>query len=149
MYDPEIQIRQGAFLPHWTKAGATYHVRLRLGDSLPQQTLRTWEEERKSTVENAMRQGRSLTQSEQKHLEFLYSEKVEKYLDAGHGACFLRRDDIAEIVANALKHSDNQDYKLFAWCIMPNHVHIIVEPLVKELHEIVYSWKWFTAAKAN
>ena len=96
-----------------------------------------------------MKQGRPLTQSEQKNLEFLYSEKVEKYLDAGHGACFLRRDDIAEIVANALKHSDNQDYKLFAWCIMPNHMHVVLEPLLKELPEIVYSWKWFTAMKAN
>ena len=29
------------------------------------------------------------------------------------------------------------------------HVHIAVQPLAKELQKIVYSWKWFTAAKAN
>lgn len=149
MYDPEIQIRHGAFLPHWTKEGAIYHVRIRLGDSLPQQVLQAWAEEKKGIIENAVQKGRALTQSEQKHLEFLHSEKVEKYLDAGHGACLLRQDDVAGIFAQALRHFNDQDYKLFAWCIMPNHVHVVVKPLVKELHEIVYSWKWFTAMKAN
>ena len=67
---------------------------------------------------------RKLTTSEQRRLDFLYSEKIEQYLDAGHGACWLQKDDIAQIVANALWHFNEQDYKLFAWCIMPNHFMI-------------------------
>lgn len=83
-----------------------------------------------------MQKGRPLTQSEQKHLEFLHLEKVEKYLDAGHGACFLRRDDIAGIVANALWHFNDQAYKLFAWCIMPNTSILLCNHLRKSYRRL-------------
>jgi hypothetical protein len=37
---------------------------------------------------------------------FLSSSKVEAALDTGFGACWIRDDRIAELVANALGHFD-------------------------------------------
>ena len=91
-----------------------------------------------------------VTPAEQARLRKLFSERVERYLDAGHGACWLQRDDVAQIVANALRYFDGKRYRLWAWCIMPNHVHVVVQPLAGyELPSILHSWKSYTANEIN
>jgi REP element-mobilizing transposase RayT len=75
---------------------------------------------------------------------------LERYLDQGYGACYLARLGIAQIVEEALLHFDGDRYRLLAWVVMPNHVHVVVEMF--EAHpvaEIVHSWKSFTAHTAN
>lgn len=149
MHDVDLRVRSGAYLPHWTKEGAIYHVRLRLSDSLPQTTLDAWEKEREELVKKAADTGRTLTKAEQAQLEFLFSEKVENYLDAGYGACWLQQSPIAMLVRDTLTYFDGDHYKLLAWCIMPNHVHIILQPLTENLSTILHSWKTYTGNKAN
>ncbi len=149
MYDPDIRIRHGNFLPHWTKDGGIYHVRIRLADSLPQQKLDEWKHEREDLVRRASKDKRKLTRAEQERLDFLFSDKVEKFLDSGYGACWLKIDEIAEIVADTLWKFNEDSYKLFAWCIMPNHVHIILQQLTKELQKIMHSLKWYTGLHSN
>ncbi len=145
-----IKKRQGTYLPHWTREGAAYAVTFRLGDSLPQAVLKTWLAERQNIVRTAEHMGRPLSEQEQQRLQKLHSERVETYLDAGHGECWLRQPAIAQLVADALRHFDGQRYRLHAWCIMPNHVHVIVEPLPGHaLPALLHSWKSFTAKAAN
>jgi len=76
--------------------------------------------------------------------------RLERELDAGRGSCWLKRPDIASMVEDALRHFDGKRYRLLAWCLMPNHAHVVVE-IVSEnsLSEIVGSWKSFTAKQAN
>ena len=51
---------------------------------------------------------------------------------------------------DALKHFDGERYHLHAWCVMPNHVHVLVTPLGRHtLSSIVHSWKSHTANRAN
>lgn len=150
MESVHIQKRLGAKLPHWTKENAIYAVNFRLADSLPQEKLREVKMERDWIIKRAKDQRRPYTVEERRQLRFLQTEKVDDYLRNGYGACWLRRPEIAEIVINALKHFDGKRYRLFAWCIMPNHVHIVVQPLPgEELSKIVHSWKSFTANEAN
>ena len=146
----ELHIRQGAYLPHWTMNGSVYAVTFRLHDSLPKQVLEQWRQERDAIVVAARRSNRSLTRDEAAELDRVHSERVEKYLDAGSGACWLRRDDIAPVVEQALKHFDGERYRLMAWCIMPNHAHVVLQPLEGiELEGILHSWKSFTAKACN
>jgi REP element-mobilizing transposase RayT len=66
------------------------------------------------------------------------------------GSCVLRSPEIAGIVQNALVHFDQSRYILSAWCIMPNHVHVVVTPIPDHsLSSILHSWKSFTASKVN
>ena len=77
-------------------------------------------------------------------------ERVEKYLDAGYGECWLRVPAIAKLTENALLHFDDQRYRLLAWCIMPNHVHALIETRKGfPLPDILHSWKSFTSQQAN
>ena len=65
-----------------------------------------------------------------------------------HASC--GAPDVAEIVQNALLHFEGERYRLHAWCIMPNHVHLVVQPLAEhQLKDILHSWKSFTATKIN
>src|ERR1039458_225747 len=54
---------------------------------------------------------------------------------------------IAAIFVEALLHGERvrRSYDLFAWVVMPNHVHIIVKP-IRSLAEIM---RWLKAATAN
>jgi hypothetical protein len=54
--------------------------------------------------------------------------KMDQFLDASHGACWLRDSAVAAVVAHALKHFDGTRYRLLAWIIMPNHVHAVLQP---------------------
>ena len=75
---------------------------------------------------------------------------METYLDAGHGSCFLKEARIAELVEKALHHFDGVRYRLLSWVVMPNHVHVLIDPLEGwALERIVHSWKSFTAHEAN
>jgi REP element-mobilizing transposase RayT len=146
----ELKIRQGAYLPHWTREGATYSVTFRLADSLPRPVVERWLFEREDISRTARQLGRPLTPQEERRLQELFSERVERYLDAGEGECWMRDDAIAAIVAEALLHFDGSRYLLHAWCVMPNHVHVVVQPLAGyELPSITHSWKSFTAKEAN
>ena len=74
----------------------------------------------------------------------------DEILDAGHGACWLQQAVIAQIVQDALLHFDGDRYHLIAWTIMPNHVHVLIEPLAgHRLGDIVSSWKRFSSRTAN
>ena len=148
--NPEVKIRRGAYLPHWTREGAIYAVRFRLADSLPKAVLESWKFERQDIIRTATQMGRPLTEHEKERLDQLFSQKVEKYLDQGSGKCWLRQDRIARILAEALSFFDASHYQLLAWCIMPNHVHVVLEPMPgHDLPEILHSWKSYTAKEIN
>ena len=140
-HDPDLRVRHGARLPHWTKEGATYTVTFRLADSLPQHKLQELIEGQEKMIQKS--------QVDVQYAHEIFSKRVSTYLDAGYGECWLGRDDIAIVVKNALQYFDGDRYELFAWCIMPNHVHVVVQPLTKTLPEILHSWKSFTAQQAN
>ncbi|MFH1717220.1 MAG: valine--tRNA ligase [Planctomycetota bacterium] len=148
--EPAINKRQGRYLPHWSREGAMYAVTFRLADAVPGEVSESWRLARQEVVERAQQQRRPLTHVEQIELHRLHSEKIESFLDAGHGECLLRDPRLGEILHNALRHFDGERYELVAWAVMPNHVHAILRPFAgHELPKIVHSWKSFTSKEIN
>jgi len=138
------------YLPHWTKEGGVYHVCFRLADSLPKQTIELYHQDRERVLAEAQKQKGNINKAQQKRLDELFSDKIEAYLNSGQGKCYLKQPEVAQIVVQALKYYQNEKYQLFCWCIMPNHVHVLVKPLEDfKLQEILHSWKSFTAHEAN
>ncbi|MGH9713916.1 MAG: transposase [Candidatus Acidiferrales bacterium] len=143
-------IRTRGRLPHWEAAQATYAVVFRLADSLPKAVLKEIEFERQDILQAAHVMGRELSARERKRLEDLFTDKIESFLDAGAGSCFLANPAVAKMTSQALRHFDGDRYHLFVWCVMPNHVHVVFRPLGKNsLSQIVHSWKSFSAKEAN
>jgi len=145
------------YLPHLRAQGRSYFITFRLHGTLPQEVLRQYQAERDAllakarAVRNAdIPVGEELCAEERRRLFELYSEKIEAYLDAGRGECWLQEPRIGELVAGALRFFHSQRYDLGPWVVMPNHVHVIIRPLRTHLlDEIVKSWKGFTARETN
>jgi REP element-mobilizing transposase RayT len=146
----EVTIRDRGRLPHWEKEAATYFITFRLADSLPQSVLEQIEFEKQNIVRTAASFGRELSLDERKQMAHLSSVRIERYLDSGAGACYLRNPAVAEVVSEAMLHFDERRYRLFAWCIMPNHVHVVLRLFPgNSLAATLHSWKSFTAKKTK
>ena len=141
----EIIKKQGYYLPHWTAESAIYHVVFRLADSLPKEVLKSFEVERDDLLKQP-----NLTSGERERLTYLASKRVEAYLDAGHGNCLMNRPQIADIVMDSILFFEGSRYVLHAWCVMPNHVHLVIEPVTEhQLSSILHSIKSFTSHRIN
>lgn len=113
---------------------------LRLHDALPKTVVEGWKTE--------LRWKENLPASDPREVKL--RRLVSKYEDAGYGACWLRDDRIAATVEETLLVFDGQRYRLIAWCVMPNHIHVLIETWEGwSLGDVVHAWKSFTAHAAN
>ncbi len=127
------------YLPH-IENRQLQSIAYRLYDSVPNDVIQQWQNELQITEK---------TTPNAPELQEL-RKRMDKYEDAGYGQCFLKDDRVASVVQNNLLYFDNIRYLLHSWCIMPNHVHILME--VKEgwtLSEIMHGWRSYTAKTAN
>jgi putative transposase len=160
LFDPqgEVRITLGN-LPHWYQPGATCFVTFRTADSLPRDVADQWHRRRRDWLErhgidphmprwNAALRG--LPENVQSEFHATFSREFLEHLDKGHGACVLRRRELAQIVADSLRHFDGQRYLLGDFVVMPNHVHLLVMPLGDtDIQAQCSSWKRFTATQIN
>lgn len=139
------------YLPHFKVEGGTYWVTFHLADSLPQEVLRKLEEERKDFEKKRQQESQKIDPNElAKQWKRLYSKSIQAYLDAGYGACWLKRDDIGGLVASAIRHFEGDRYDLYPWVVMPNHAHVMLTPRESwTLSSILHSWKSYTGTQAN
>jgi len=137
-------------LPHWEVQEAVYFITFRLADSLPKHALQKLVSQRTDITATAAQMSRTLTAIERRKQGQLNSRRIERTLDSGGGECFLRKPAIARVVANALKEFDGSRYHLFAWSVMPNHVHVLFQTIGStSLARILHSWKSYSAKAAN
>lgn len=114
------------YLPHFDDGQSLQAITYRLGDALPAEVLVKLTEQ---LADDDTRRG-----------------KIEHYLDVGHGCCLLRRAENARMVVENWRQFHGTRYQLHAWVVMPNHVHVLIEPLANYgLSQIVHSWKSYTA----
>jgi REP element-mobilizing transposase RayT len=128
--------RSRGYLPHFDGADIPQSITFRLADSFPIELLRKWQEELDALP------------AEDSDLE--RRSRIEDYLDRGTGEALLSRPEIAEVVECAFLYFDDERYRLHAWTIMSNHVHVLFTPATGlDLAQILHTWKSFTAQKAN
>src|SRR4051794_15579568 len=124
------------YLPHFDGGDIAQAVTFRLADSLPRSRQEEWRMEL-----------RALAADEQ---EREYRKRVQRYLDRGAGACWLRVPAVGRMVEEALLHFDGTRYRIYAWVVMPNHVHTVFTPIAEwSLSRIIHAWKSFTSHEAR
>jgi len=146
----KLATRSRGYLPHLESDGAIYFATFRLADSLPRALVEQLRTERQA-VERTVREttGGAADQSRATKLRAIV-RKAERCLDGGQGSCHMRDPRIAKIVCDAIRFFESKRYRLFAWCVMPNHVHVVFSPLPGfELESILHSWKSFSAKEVN
>jgi REP element-mobilizing transposase RayT len=119
-------------LPHWQPPDKSIFLTWRLFGSLPKGVASRLREQRKASP------GRN----------FL---KADRALDkAQEGPLWLRDPAIAQCVLRSLLRGERElnQYALHAYVIMPNHVHVLLNPLCT-LERITNGLKGVTAMEAN
>jgi putative DNA methylase len=134
--DPKQEWHCRRRLPHWEAGQRPQSITFRLADSAPAALLAQWRNE--------------LARLASEQASHVWRQRIEEALDQGLGPRFLEEPRIAAVVEEALLRFDEQRYHLYAWCIMPTHVHVLASPAAGcTLSEILHSWKSFTAKIAN
>ena|ERR1035437_6231857 len=113
-------------LPHWIPEQRAVFVTWRLAGSNPPQPTRTSPDK-----------GTFLTHDDEPHV-------------AGSGPVWLRDPRVTGMVVSALRHGEalRQLYRLHTFVVMPNHVHVVWEPLTP-MPKIMQWLKGRTGRMAN
>lgn len=114
-------------LPHYQPPNETFHVTFRLAGSLPVEIAR-----RLRLNHQVMRQSldRASKPEERKRLVrelgATYLDQYDRYLDrATEGPFWLSQDTVAAHVEETIRSQDGGLYDLLAYCVMPNHLHLL------------------------
>jgi REP element-mobilizing transposase RayT len=138
-YTPDAEARalgfrgwhQRGYLPHFDAPHVTQLVTFSLADSFPVTRRAEWEPLLREPDESLRRR------------------RLEAWLDRGYGECWLRQPAVAALVEASLLGGHGRSYRLQAWVIMPNHVHLVVDIWQTPLSRLVKAWKGATSREAN
>jgi putative transposase len=144
-------------LPHQHPEGAIFFVTTRLHGSIPagaKQALVS-EAERVSRTLGAMPDPAQRTRE-----AFLAHRRLFGQWDAALGAAtcgpvWLEQECVAQLLAGCLHERQDKLWDLLAFCIMPNHLHVVFTPLAdaagkaRSVTAIMQVLKGYTAHRAN
>lgn len=119
------------YLPHYDKPGTIQMVTFRLADAMPAALQHEW---KALLVIEDEREKRT---------------KLEEYMDRGRGGCSLKETRVAEAVEEVFLRFDGRRYRMMAWVVMPNHVHLLFELWDMPLGQLLKAWKGTSANAAN
>jgi REP element-mobilizing transposase RayT len=116
-------------LPHYHPIGYPLFITFRLAGSLPLEILT----ELKAQREFELKACKNHRADERHKIEERHFGRYDNWLDqCDYGPRWLQVDNIAQIVSKEMHHLNGDRYQLLAYCIMPNHVHLLIESLVRE-----------------
>lgn len=153
---PETIVHHRGVLPHHQEAGQIISLTWRLAFTLPV-PLKALLEEMRQLSPN----GCSASNAEEKYTEAVhrnailmqsYDDHLGKYELAGFDLCQMPQ---AGIVIDSVNFYAGSLYELHAWCLMPNHLHLLLKPLPGQqgkfarLPDIVRKLKSYTAKEIN
>lgn len=131
------------YLPHCDFAGNLQAITFRLADSLPKDVVDHW----KTELE---RDRCSADPKIRNQAEATLRKRFAAYEDAGRGSCLLRKPTNAGIVQGILLERHQLNYRLIDWCVMPNHVHVLMKEVEGfPLAHVVKRWKAASAIQIN
>ncbi|MFC2029623.1 transposase [Chloroflexota bacterium] len=144
-------------LPHYQPPGCTLFVTFRLAGFLSKAILDSLLAQQRVT-ERVLE--RIADPNERDRVAYAEHRRLfgawDDALDAeSAGPRWLEDAGVADLVADCRYHRDGRTYNLHAFCIMPNHVHLVCTPLEEregEFHSlaaILHSLKLYTAREAN
>jgi hypothetical protein len=133
-----ISFWRGA-LPHWEVVDGRYFVTVRLANSLPASVERELAAILADvTEENYLARSRT------------YFRMLERWLDANQGHAFLAERRMAEAIAAAISAYEQRDlWRVSAYAIMPNHVHLFLRCESVGLSDLMRRFKHATSRIAH
>lgn len=126
-----------ATLPHIYPVGATFFITFRLADSLPQSIVRELKQElaeRKALIKRSISSPTEVARQIYLTEQDLFGKYDYQLDEKPYGNCLLDLPDVAHIVYTKILKFDKVYYETLGFCIMPNHVHMLVDTST-QLHD--------------
>ncbi|MGJ8633566.1 MAG: hypothetical protein ACSHX7_06575, partial [Luteolibacter sp.] len=120
--------KQKANLPHWQQGQTWVFVTWRLKDSLPKPVVKKLNMRRIHWERSHPKPWNEETHKEHNRL---FTMRFEQLLDDSQGSCLLAEERHNKTVANAFFHFHGERYNLDSFVVMPNHVHVLFQPLLR------------------
>jgi putative DNA methylase len=114
-------------LPHWYVPGAAHFITYRLYGSLPQQALEQLQAKKQALLERALPPNYTPAQYRERVHKQLFAA-YDDWLDRPGEPHWLANPKIAALIRGNLYHHDSEKYHLMAYCVMSNHVHVLLQP---------------------
>jgi putative DNA methylase len=114
-------------LPHWYVPGAAHFVTYRIAGTLPEEVLQALKARKEWLLQQPLPEGVPSRQRVRVHKK-LFAE-YDDYLGRHGQVDWLRRPAIAAMIRQNLYFHNHLKYHLLAYCIMPNHVHVLLQPI--------------------
>jgi REP element-mobilizing transposase RayT len=116
------------YLPHFDAGALLQHIVFRTHGSLPKSEL-----DQIHTAPSEIRR-----------------KMINDALDRSRDGCIFHKPEFANIMQESLRYFDGERYDLQAWCVMPNHVHVVALIYADALlSKVVQNWKQATALRIN
>jgi type I restriction enzyme R subunit len=115
-------------LPHWDISGATYFVTACLAGSIPAQGLLDIDRYRMGLARSPRPRDVEESDWQVRHAKLVFA-RVDDWLDARPAVRHFANADLAREVQDAMLYFAGSRYELFAWVVMPSHVHWVFKPL--------------------
>lgn len=114
-------------LPHIHPEGYPIFVTFNLINSLPKEVVADLMKKREQELKSLPRNSDEYYKVQKK-----YFRKFDEWLDkCKSGPDWLRNEILAEIVVKKIHSMVDESYELIAFCIMPNHGHLLIKPMVE------------------
>lgn len=134
-------------LPHWTQYGKITFITFHLADSLPKHVIDFMQTEYNLLKLQLEKEGSSTNIA---RLKVIRHNQLEKYLDKGYGSCLLSSPIFRNVIVNTLNYNNGNTFLLHSYVIMPNHVHLLLEPKGENtIQQITHSIKSFSSHEIN
>lgn len=120
-------------LPHYDISGSIYFITFCLANSIPKHIIIRMKYQYSDGLKYIDQiKNNKLKMDILSEFRFEYFLKYEKVLETEkYCEYFLKNKKIAQIVADSIIFYDDNKYKLIAYTIMSNHVHLIIKPIWK------------------
>lgn len=116
-------------LPHYHPEGFPLFITFRLANSLPENVLIELKQQR----EYELKMLKTNLPSERYNVEIEHFGRYDDWLDRCEvGTRWLEESKIANIVIEKIHSLTGERYQLLTYCIMPNHVRLLIKSFVKE-----------------
>ncbi|MGB6220179.1 REP-associated tyrosine transposase [Haloferula sp.] len=76
-------------------------------------------------------------------------KRIARYEDKSYGDCLLSQPASARVLQTIIIEGHPEQYRLLSWCIMPNHVHIMIRLNHMPLAKVIQRWKGASAIRIN
>jgi putative transposase len=135
-------------LPHEVPDGVPIFLTWNLKGALPAEVIQRLQQERDRLQQQPQRSQESAAQRAIRQDKLLFA-MADRFLDsAAEGPMYLKDPAAAKIMADSILFGAAERYDLFAWCVMSNHVHVLLTPHWV-LAKITQGLTGFTAHQIN